>query len=323
MCLPNIEMILEAFMFGLLFGFCCYKQIQTITRQINEGTMTKRRKKEMNEETNEKTKVSMMTAARLLGVTYKDVKSSLIRLGYIQADGEGLTITEKGEEKKMIYLSKYMIFINHEVLMDVKEDIRSRPDIAVKEDTRSVPRMARELSTSVKEINKALEKLGYLETDATKQRNKTLSKKGTEHGKYICISVPVFDESVFEEVKKIVAEKEPESLMDSREEEVKQLGKQINTSEFFERTGLRKVHGERLPWLMAQVSGLDEEVITWAACEMGLLIKVDDDIYAPTKDGIRAGIREERSVYFNENAQKAVYDALRMTEWYMDETEFS
>ena len=184
---------------------------------------------------------------------------------------------------------------------------------------RSLYRMAREIPTSVEEVIKALWDLGYIEKDELKQRMWTLSEKGVDHGRYRCIAVPAFDETVFGEIKDHVKKKGPSSLRVCLEKEIEELGKEIPASEFFARKGLRKIHGERLPSTMSMIAGIEEADIVHAALELGLL-KIDkEDNIVVTDEGQECGAREERSFYFNKEAQKKIYDFLKMSDWYKDD----
>lgn len=188
-----------------------------------------------------------------------------------------------------------------------------------KENMRSLSRMAREIPTSVEEVIKALWDLGYIEKDELKQRMWTLSGKGMEHGRYRCIAVPAFDETVFGEIKGRVEKKEPDPINVCMEKEIKETGREVSASEFFARKGLRKIHGERLPMTMAMIAGIEEADIIHAALELGLL-KIDDkDNIIVGDENQKSGIREERSFYFNEEAQKRIYEFMGMNDWYKDD----
>ncbi len=188
-----------------------------------------------------------------------------------------------------------------------------------KENMRSLYRMAREMQTSVEEVIKALWDLGYIEKDELKQRMWTLSEKGTEHGRYRCIAVPAFDETVFGEIKEHAKKKDPDSLRACLEKEIEELGKEVPAREFFARKGLRKIHGERLPSTMAMIAGIEEADIVHAALELGLFKIDSEDNIVVTDEGRDCGIREERSFYFDEKAQKKIYDFLKMSDWYKDD----
>ena len=184
---------------------------------------------------------------------------------------------------------------------------------------RSLYRMAREIPTSVEEVIKALWDLGYIEKDELKQRMWTLSEKGVDHGRYRCIAVPAFEETVFGEIKDHAKKEGPSSLRVCLEKEIEELGKEIPASKFFARKGLRKIHGERLPSTMAMIAGIEEADIVHAALELGLL-KIDkEDNIVVTDEGQECGVREERSFYFNEEAQKKIYDYMGMSDWYKDD----
>lgn len=188
-----------------------------------------------------------------------------------------------------------------------------------KENMRSLYRMAREMQTSVEEVIKALWDLGYIEKDELKQRMWTLSEKGTEHGRYRCIAVPAFDETVFGEIKEHAKKKDPGSLRACLEKEIEELGKEVPAREFFARKGLRKIHGERLPSTMALIADIEEADIIHAALELGLL-KIDDkDNIIVGDENQESGAREERNFYFNEEAQKRIYDFMGMNDWYKDD----
>lgn len=188
-----------------------------------------------------------------------------------------------------------------------------------KENTRSLSRMAREIPTTVEAVIKALWDLGYIEKDELKQRMWTLSGKGMEHGGYRCIAVPVFDETVFDEIKDHVEKKEPDPINVCMEKAIEEVGNEVPASEFFARKGLRKIHGERLPSTMALIADIEEADIIRAALELGLL-KIDDkDNIVVGDENQESGVREERSFYFNEDAQKAIYDFLQMGDWYKDD----
>ena len=188
-----------------------------------------------------------------------------------------------------------------------------------KENMRSLYRMAREMPTSVEEVIKALWDLGYIEKDELKQRMWTLSEKGTEHGRYRCIAVPAFDETVFGEIKEHAKKKDPGSLRACLEKEIEELGKEVPAREFFARKGLRKIHGERLASTMAMIADIEEADIVHAALELGLFKIDSEDNIVVTDEGQDCGIREERSFYFDENAQKKIYDFLKMSDWYKDD----
>lgn len=184
---------------------------------------------------------------------------------------------------------------------------------------RSLSRMAREIPTSVEEVIKALWDLGYIEKDELKQRMWTLSRKGMEHGKYRCIAIPTFDETVFSKIKNYVEKKDPGSINHCLEKEIEETGKEVSASEYFARKGLRKVHGERLPMTMALIAGIEEADVIHAAMGLGLL-KIDDKGNIVVADeNQESGVREERSFYFNEDAQKEIYDFLEMGDWYKDD----
>ena len=188
-----------------------------------------------------------------------------------------------------------------------------------KEQMRSLSRMAREIPTTVEEVIKALWDLGYIEKDELKQRMWTLSGKGMERGRYRCIAVPVFDETVFDEIKDHVEKKESEPINVCMEKEIEETGREVPASEHFARKGLRKVHGERLPMTMALIAGIEEADVIHAAMELGLL-KIDDkDNITVTDENQESRVREERSFYFNEEAQKKIYDYMEMSDWYKDD----
>ena len=188
-----------------------------------------------------------------------------------------------------------------------------------KENMRSLSRMAREIPTTVEEIIKVLWDLGYIEKDELKQRMWALSEKGVEHGRYRCIAIPAFDETVFDEIKDHVEMKEPDPINVCLEKEIKETGREVSASEFFARKGLRKIHGERLPLTMALIADIEEAGIIHAALELGLL-KIDDKGNIIVGDeNQESGVREERNFYFNEDAQKKIYDFLQMSDWYKDD----
>ena len=188
-----------------------------------------------------------------------------------------------------------------------------------KENMRSLSRMAREIPTSVEEVIKALWDLGYIEKDELKQRMWTLSEKGMEHGRYRCIAIPAFDETVFDEIKDHVEKKEPEPINVCMEKTIEETGKEVSAGGFFARKGLRKIHGERTPLTMALIAGIDEADVIRSALELGLL-KIDDkDNITVTDENQESGAREERSFYFNEEAQKKIYDYMEMSDWYKDD----
>ena len=187
-----------------------------------------------------------------------------------------------------------------------------------KENMRSLSSMAREIPTTVEEVIKVLWDLGYIEKDELKQRMWTLSEKGMEHGKYRCIAVPVFDETVFDEIKDHVEKKKPDPINVCMEKAIEETGREVPASEFFARKGLRKIHGERLPLTIALIANIDEADIIHAALELELL-KIDDKGNIVVADeNQESGVREERNFYFNEDAQKEIYDFLEMGDWYKD-----
>ena len=188
-----------------------------------------------------------------------------------------------------------------------------------KENMGSLSKRAREIPTSVEEVIKALWDLGYIEKDELKQRMWTLSEKGMEHGRYRCIAVPAFDETVFDEIKDHVERKDRDPINVCMEKAIEEVGNEVPASEFFARKGLRKIHGERLPLTMALIADIEEADVIHAALELGLL-KIDDkNNIAVADENQESGVREERSFYFNEEAQKKIYDFLKMSDWYKDD----
>ena len=186
------------------------------------------------------------------------------------------------------------------------------------ENTRSIFRMAREIPAPAKEVTKALNELGYLEKDPSKQRQYTLSDKGRLHGHFISVSHPVFDENVYEEVKKHISDHSKESMEETLLVEEKLVGKEEKSSDHFKKYGYKKIAKERSPWLMSFYTCINEEDILKTAEELGF-VKKEKDLFIPTEKGLSSGIREERSIYFDENVQKAILDKLNMTDWYDDE----
>ena len=190
-----------------------------------------------------------------------------------------------------------------------------------KENMRSLSRMAREIPASAEDVIKALWDLGYIEKDELKQRMWTLSEKGMEHGRYRCIAIPTFDEAVFDQIKEHVEKKEPESINVCMEKAIEETGREVPASEFFARKGLRKIHGERLPLTMALIADIEETDIIHAALELGLLKINDKDNIIVGDENQESGVREERNFYFNEDAQKRIYDFLEIGDWYKDDSD--
>lgn len=173
---------------------------------------------------------------------------------------------------------------------------------------RAIFRIARDIPAKACEVADALKELGYIQKDPTRQRSHTFSEKGMEHGYYANLSYPVFDESVFEEVKNHIKTRTQETMDESLSYERDFVEQEEESTDFFKRNGYHKIDRERVAWLMSYYSGVDEDVILGAAMDLGL-IKKENDIYVPTEKGLSSGVREERTVYFNTDAQKAIYDS--------------
>ena len=189
-----------------------------------------------------------------------------------------------------------------------------------KEDYLSVFRMAREIPASTIDIVSALNNLGYIEKDLSGQRKFILSEKGIKHGRYISMSHPVFDEGVFEEVKKSVEKNASETMVEVHENQEELVGRKEKTTGYFQKYGHNKVDGKRTPWLIGFYSGVDENEILCTAEKQGLIRK-QDNIYVPTEKGLSSGVSEERTLYFNVDIQKKVLDELGMRSWYQEEVE--
>nr|MBQ4453169.1 hypothetical protein [Clostridia bacterium] len=165
-----------------------------------------------------------------------------------------------------------------------------------KENMRSLSSMAREIPTTVEEVIKVLWDLGYIEKDELKQRMWTLSEKGMEHGKYRCIAVPVFDETVFDEIKDHVEKKKPDPINVCMEKAIEETGREVPASEFFARKGLRKIHGERLPLTIALIAYFDEADFLLAALVIELLNIDDKGNIVVADENQESGVREERNI---------------------------
>jgi len=255
--------------------------------------------------------------ATTLGVTAFEVEMSLLKLGYTKEDG---TLTDKAIENGARVSIDYEIPTYPEkIIEEIRNDIFGSENKSSKEDTRSIQRMVREIPATTDEVLKALWNLGYIEKDELRQRKWTLSEKGKKHGKYLCMAYPVFDESVYELVKECVERKDGESYSEVLEKQLESVGQEIPAGDFFAQKGLRKIQGERIPHLMAQLSGVDETDIINAAIELNLL-KIDEgNNIVPVSDDPDSGVREERNIYFNEIGQKKIYDHLGLSDWYKDD----